>query len=432
MVPHLRIPKSKAIKGLFVYCNTCKSIVTNKCLKTNGSIDFCPNSERHVFKVVVYIPGTKKTRTRILETRDVDEAVIEAIQFEKYLKDNNYENESQEEKISKPQLLIDCMSLYIDYLNNVDIPVYRQKIRSAGHINEVERYFRYFIECLKQNKIDYSNFGIREIREKVLGLFYKYIREEKNYNNVSYNKVITIMKGFFNFLIEGSGYEMRNPFKQMKRMSVRPVIDTITEEEYNALLEKIESGTSKQILSTGEKKYHYHTWLKFSIQLGLFTGRRRDEIINLKYSDIRYDKDGNLLYIESEDQKVNKAKGNTSETSKKLVYIPVTKKLKELLSDNGLEKYKETDFYLVYPEKKDFRETLKNQMSKGFSHYYKQLNTGRNLTYKCLRKTYITHLALSLGLNARVITRHSGDDVLIKHYIDRKLVIKMAENFEVF
>jgi hypothetical protein len=71
-------------------------------------------------------------------------------------------------------------------------------------------------------------------------------------------------------------------------------------------------------------------------------------------------------------------------------------------------------------------------MNKGFSLYYKQLKTGRNLTFKCLRKTYITHLALSLGLNARVITRHSGDDVLIKHYLDRRLIIKMAETFEVF
>lgn len=429
---HLKIPKSKAIKGLFIYCNYCKSIVNTKCNKTNGSLDFCPNADKHVFKVVVYIPGTKRSRTRILETRDVDEAIIEAIEFEKYLKENNYETESQKERITKPQLLIDCMSLYIDYLNNINVPSYRQKIRSTGHINEVERYFRYFIECLKQQKIDYESIGIQEINDKILGLFYTYILKEKNYNNVSYNKVITIMKGFYNFLIEGSGYEIRNPFKQMKRLSVRPVVDTITEEEYIALLNKIDSGNAKQVLSTGEKKNHYYSWLKFAIQLGLLTGRRRDEIVNLRYSDIKPDKDGNLLYIESEDHKVNSAQGNMSESSRKLIYIPITRKLRELLIENGLNQYEGTDNYLLAPEKTENRETLKNQMSKGFSHYYNQLETGRNLTFKCLRKTYITHLALSLGLNARVITRHSGDDVLIKHYLDRKLLIKMAENFEVF
>ena len=217
------------------------------------------------------------------------------------------------------------------------------------------------------------------------------------------------MKGFYNFLIEGSGYNIRNPFKLMKRLSVRPIVDTITEEEYIALLNKIDTGNSKQVLSTGEKKNHYYSWLKFAIQLGLLTGRRRDEIVNLKYSDIKSDKDGNLLYIESEDHKVNSAKGNTSESSKKLIYIPITRKLKELLIENGLNHYEETYNYLLAPEKTENRETLKNQMSKGFSHYYNQLETGRNLTFKCLRKTYITHLALSLGLNARVITRHSGD-----------------------
>ena len=98
--------------------------------------------------------------------------------------------------------------------------------------------------------------------------------------------------------------------------------------------------------------------------------------------------------------------------------------MKELLFENGLNQYERTDYYLVAPGKTENRETLKNQMSKGFSHYYDQLKTGRNLTFKCLRKTYITHLALSLGLNARVITRHSGDNVLIKHYLLCNLFLK--------
>ncbi len=75
---------------------------------------------------------------------------------------------------------------------------------------------------------------------------------------------------------------------------------------------------------------------------------------------------------------------------------------------------------------------LKNKMSKGFSQHYKQLGAGWKLTFKCLRETYITRLALSLGLNARVITRHSGEDVIIKHYLDQKVISKVAEDFKVF
>jgi integrase len=320
----------------------------------------------------------------------------------------------------------------MDFLNNISIPAHRQKIRSSGHINEVERYFRYFIECLKQNEIDFNTIMVNEVDDNILGMFHTYLLEFKSYGNVSYNKVLTIMKGFYIFLNDEADYSIKNPFYRMKRRPVRPNIETISKEEYEALLKIITKKNAKQVLSTGEKKYHYYNWLKFAIQLGLLTGRRRDEIIHIKFSDIKTDDTGELRYIESEDYKVNRAKGNLSESSKKLIYIPITRTLKDLILENSYEEYKGTDTYLLAPEKTLHRETLKNQMSKGFAHYYNLLGTERKLTFKCLRKTYITHLALSLGLNARAITRHSGDDVLIRHYLDERLILKMAEHFEVF
>jgi len=428
----LKILKNKSIKGLFVYCNYCKSVVSNKCKQTNGSIDFCPHPEKHVFKAIFSIPGTKRTKTRILDTRDINEAIVQTVEYEGYLKENYFELQYSGEKIKKPQLLVDCMGMYLDYLNNVNIPPHRQKVRSKNHLKDVERYFRYFIECLKKNKIDFNSLFIHEIDDNILGLFHTYLIEDKNYNNVSYNKVITILRSFYNFLIEEENYRLRNPFIRIKRRPVRPVVETITKQEYEDLLNIISEENSLEVLSTGEKKYHYYPWLKFAIQLGLLTGRRRDEIINIKFSDIKTDEKGNLVYIESEDYKVNRAKANLDGSSKKLIYIPITKSLKELIIENGYEIFKDTDTYLLAPEKTNNRETLKNQMSKGFSHYYNQLNTGRKLTFKCLRKTYITRLALSLGLNARVITRHSGEDVIIKHYLDEKVIAKVAEGFEVF
>jgi integrase len=432
MITPLPIPKNRSIKGLFIYCNYCKSILNNRCKTTHGSSQHCPHAETHVFKAVFYVPGTKRTKTRILDTRDINEAIIQTIEFEQYLKENQYEVQYSGEKFRKPQLLVDCMGLYLDYLNNVNVPAHRQKIRSKGHLNEVERYFRYFFDCLKESKIECKSLMVNEVDDKLLGLFHSYLLDVKKYNNTSFNKVITIMKSFYNFLIEEEGYNFKNPFRRMNYRPVRLAVETITKEEYVRLLEIIEEDKGKQVLSTGENKYHYFPWLKFSIQLGLLTGRRRDEIINFKYSDIECGSDGEMLLLESEDQKVNKAKGNISEESKKLIYIPLTGTLKKLIIENGYEKYKGTASYLLAPEKISNRETLKNQMSKGFSHFYKLLETDRQLTFKCLRKTYITRLALSLGLNARVVTRHSGDDVLIKHYLDEKVLSKVAENFEVF
>jgi hypothetical protein len=129
---------------------------------------------------------------------------------------------------------------------------------------------------------------------------------------------------------------------------------------------------------------------------------------------------------------VNRAKANAYESRKKLKYIPITRTLKKVIFGNGYQNHKGTPTYLLAPDKLTNRDTLKNQMSKVFSHYYKQLGTGRSLTFKCLRKTYITRLALPLGLNARVITRHNGEDVIIKHYLDQKVISRVAKDFEVF
>jgi len=432
MTNHLIIPKNKSVKGLFIYCNYCKSILHNRCKKTNGNIKFCPHPDSHVFKAVFYIPGTKKTKTRVLETRNLDEAIIQTIEFEKYLKENHYELQYAGEKVRKPQLLVDCMASYFDYMNNENIPAHRHKVRSKGHINEIERYFRYFIDCLRKNQIEYKSLFAYEIDDGILGLFHNFLLKDKKYCNVSYNKVITILRSFYNYLIEEGYYVHKNPFNRMSRRPVRPTIETITQKEYDDLLMIIDKDRAVQVLSTGERKYHYYPWLKYAIQLGLLTGRRRDEIIHLKYSDIKSDNSGNMVLIETEDHKVNRANANLSETSKKMIYIPITRTLKKMIYENGYQKHKSTDSYLLAPDKLKNRESLKNQMSKGFSHYYNQLGTGRKLTFKCLRKTYITQLALSLGLNARVITRHSGEDVIIKHYLDQKVISKVAEDFEVF
>ena len=41
-----------------------------------------------------------------------------------------------------------------------------------------------------------------------------------------------------------------------------------------------------QVLSTGEKKYHYHNWLRDAFELALLSGGRRDEIMLMRFSDI--------------------------------------------------------------------------------------------------------------------------------------------------
>ena len=76
---------------------------------------------------------------------------------------------------------------------------------------------------------------------------------------------------------------------------------------------------------------------------------------------------------------------------------------------------------------------MSDSLSRGFSNYYDQLNTGRKLTFKSLRKTYITHLEIFMGSsNTKSITGHSGDQVIQRNYIDKREMAKAAHGFNVF
>jgi hypothetical protein len=79
------------------------------------------------------------------------------------------------------------------------------------------------------------------------------------------------------------------------------------------------------------------------------------------------------------------------------------------------------------------RDTISKFMTHSFPHYYKQLGTGRNLSYKCLRKTYISMISAFIGIdNARLITKHSGTQVMKDSYIDNKVIAFTAMNFKTF
>jgi hypothetical protein len=77
---------------------------------------------------------------------------------------------------------------------------------------------------------------------------------------------------------------------------------------------------------------------------------------------------------------------------------------------------------------------MSDVLSNGFSHYYNQLNTGRKLTFKSLRKTYITNLQIyfSGSGDTKAITGHSDNQVIERNYIDKKEIAKASRGFSVF
>ena len=440
----LHIPSGKHTTGLTVYCYRCKTNVSELCRETGKPIARCPFGDRHAFKVYVSVPKTKnERRTKKLDTRDVNEAVIQAIQFEKEVKEGSsmknslVESKEQHKELESgdvPRTVANAMARYIGWLNNEDVPPHMQKQRTPAHIKEVERAFRLFAECVEKNGWDISTLNIDEIKDRHVGKLYEFL-QEKQYAGKTFNKFIGHLVSFNKWYSVEHDIPLSNPFRRVTRKQVNTNPEAITEQEYRALLDNIKPETGIREYGKGKNETSrdlYRPWLADGIKLGLETGRRREEICNLKFNQIFSDEHGNAC-IKIEDFKVNRIQGREDDQEKKYVFIPVTGSLQKLLNELGYEERKDQDAFILAPDEQvDRHKVMPDILSKGFSHYYRQLNTGKNLGFKSLRKTYITGLSVFMGGNARAITQHASDDVIEKHYIDKKVIAKAAQGFSVF
>ena len=68
-------------------------------------------------------------------------------------------------------------------------------------------------------------------------------------------------------------------------------------------------------------------------------------------------------------------------------------------------------------------------MSKGFTHYWKQVDSDKKLQFRNLRKTYITRLNIYTNGQADSITGHAGQEVIMKHYQSPKVISTVIEGF---
>ncbi len=458
MTTPLHLPSNKkSTSGLFIYCGKCRTLVGKVCKDNDKTpISKCKFSDRHKYKVVYYASPTER-RTKILETRDYDTAVQQAIEFKKKIRgqveeknlsdaleiivpQDKIEEVRQEIHTQEPEKeynLTSLMARYIGFLSgDPEIVVsFRRRVRSKKHIQDTARVFKYFAIALKKKNYPVESMRVDAVTEKMIECFHDALLERK-FSNSSYNKAFVIFTSFYNYLI-GEGYEIRNPFKIIPRRAISTgKSQTINREEWERLLEIIKKPElGVETLSNGRKKYYFKRWLGDCFKISLYTGRRNFEISRMTFADIFEDKDGTLLYIRTEDYKINNQRGIAEDDieHKKHIYIPIHDALRSLLIQLGYERYKGTGRYLVAGDEEMDRDTVKVLMSRAFTHYYKQLNTGKDLSFKCFRKTYISQLSGFMGIdNARIITSHSQTKVMSDFYINHKYISLTAKNFQLF
>ena len=430
----LYIPKDKREFGLKVYCKYCNTLVFDTCKATGEPLQKCLHPADLFFKAVEYEKNSDKRRTMKLDTRILKEALAQSAAFYQEVKEGKHHREKFQvptlEKEEGSLLLIEAMSRYVDFLRGGEsTPEHKRRKRGEKYCREVEKIFIEFIKSLKKH-YNVKELTAKQVDQPMVGKFHANI-ESKNLGARSYNIRMTRMYSLYNHLIQ-EGLATINPFAGVVRKLETHNIEVLTKEEYNALLDIV------QILELGlqkvgkEIKNFYRPWVKDGIQLGLMTGRRSEEIIQMRWKDIVLNNQGELLAVNATDFKVSRQQGRLEKNPKK-ISVPITVDLKQLLIELGYEKFKGSDKYILADDETMNRETMRKFMARSFTHYWKQLSFSKEATYKNLRKTYLSSLSAAIGIsNAQIISQHSSTKILSDHYVSDKIIGQTAKNFSVF
>ena len=318
--------------------------------------------------------------------------------------------------------LLDAANLFLNYQNDIEVPSHLKKNLSKDHLDHVKSKITQFLDILEDNGFNKSTMPVVDLKDYHVGLWHEYITT--NYSEGSWNTLRRIMSSWINYLIDEQGLEMRNPFSKVIFEIIECDIEAISEVEFNGVLDAIDTMSPYQIV--GKKRPQRvnmkKVYLKDGIRLGLMIGLRREEVVTLSWSDIKIQHDTGKLIIVTDNSKVERI----MKKKYKKTYVPVYPQLMELLVEMGYDDLKESDDYILHPERGTLKaKTMMNVLSKGFSHYFKQAFPDKKLIqFKVLRKTYMSYLNKATGDDMIDLSGHGGMGVVKKHYLDKNLTAR--------
>ena len=403
----LTLPKNPH-KGLKIFCRTCR-VDNSKCR----------HYDRQVYRVRIHVPGTKNaSKSFYLEAENYNDAVIECALIEKELIQNGFEKVSQTDSDSLTDYSIgDAVVKYREYMEGKSKYAHLKKNLTQEHVDECIRFCWKFVENVALIK-NIKRTRPTDIKIEDVSNFYKWA--EQNYSSTTFNKCFKAIRTFFEFLIEVENIEMKNPFRKfVPKPIINTIIDTITEEEFIRILNAVD--TIDPIVKLGGKgkiENRYKPFLKDGFKLFLLTGGRREEVVDLKWSDIYSTPQGVKLFI-IDNLKVNRIKKDAKERKK---YIGINADLEDFLIELGMNEKIGKDEYILSPNRDRITKTMMNDLSKGFTHYKNGAGIKKDISLSTLRKTYLTWHHQVLGDDTGLVSSHSTTQVLEKYYLDPKVL----------
>jgi integrase len=402
-VKKLKLPKNPH-KGLKTYCHKCK--------RDNPT---CNHYDIHKYKVKIHIKGGEnKKRTKILVATTYYDAVKEAINFENELISNNYYIAAEEE-VGNDYSIFDAVVQYKRYLSGDYKYSHKVKKVTVEYQKECLRYCTYFLDSISTYK-DVMKNRIVDVNQTDVARFYTWA--DGHYGVKAFNKCMGGLKAFFNFLIDVEEIQMKNQFGvYQSKPEERANVVTVNKEDFLKILDSIGKADPYVTLGgKGERKNMYRPYLVEGFKLFLLTGGRREDVIDLKWSDMVTTID-NIKFFKIANKKVNRIR-KTEKQIKYVAKIPIGDDLMDLLTELGYESKRNSDEYILFPDRKQKVKTIMNDMSKAFTHYRKASGVKDGISLKSLRKTYITWVNSVMGKNTGLLTGHQGEQVLKDYYID--------------
>lgn len=203
----LKLPKHPH-KGMKIYCYKCK--------RDNPT---CNHYDIHKFKVRIHIAGSENKKiTKVLNSKDYNEAVKEAIDFEKELIANNYEKIVLVEE-GNDYSILDAVIQYQRYLSGQHRYAHKIKKVSIEYQKECVRYCKYFLDNVNQVK-NVTKTRIVNVDQNDVARFYRWA--EGQYADKTFNKCMSSLKAFYIFLIDVEEILMKNQFLVYESKIGRP------------------------------------------------------------------------------------------------------------------------------------------------------------------------------------------------------------------
>ena len=405
----ITLPK-KPHKGLRIFCKVCR-INTTKC-KHYGSL---------VYRAIIKVPGSGGcVRTKMLTATSYNEAVKEIIDYRRELEYNNFETVETKSDDGNDYNVIGAIVKYNQYLSGESDYAHLKKNISDEYRDELIRYCKAFAKNLKTTR-NIERMRIKDVSKKDVSNFYSYAKTI--YHPTTFNKCLNGLKGFFNYLIKIEDLKIKNPFELFVPEQLPDKnIQTLSRDEFEAILNAVDSFDKTRIykppIGVSINRNMYHPWIKDGFKLCLLVGCRREEIVDLKWSDIFVAESGVKFFL-LENLKVNRIKKGKKA---KMKHIPINADLEQLLVELGMDEKKNSNDFILFPERGNTsKKIIMDRLSKSFTHYKNGAGISKDISQKNLRKTYITWVNQVMGNQTGLITSQSNQ-VIDKYYLDPKVL----------